>query len=171
MNASRRDPTLKFALVRILVNNSKAGLIKLLSMIYTLSKEIPGVEKSLEESIPENPVDVAPGKEEELPGKIFISHDKLLERIKRVYVEDNVVQRIIQAKRAGEKRVPIDIIRTESLKLELGRCEIKNDLLYITGRLYIPADNDLRTGLIRAIYELRVRGYTGRTTTYKRLSL
>ena len=65
----------------------------------------------------------------------------------------------------------MDIIRTESLKLELGRYEIKNDLLYIIKRLYIPADNDLRTGLIRAIYELRVGGYIGRTTTYKRLSL
>ena len=39
-------------------------------------------------------MDIAPGKEE-LPGKIFISYDKLLERIKGVYAEDNVVQRVI----------------------------------------------------------------------------
>lgn len=77
---------------------------------------------------------------------------------------------MIQAKKAGEKRVPIDIMKIESLKLELGRYEVKNNLLYIIKRLYIPADNDLRTGLIRATYESKVGGYVSRTTTYKRLS-
>ena len=96
MNTSRRDPTLKFALIRILVNNSETSLIKLFLIIYTLSKKIPGVEESLEESIPENPIGITPGKElEELPGRIFISYDKLLKRIKKIYVEDNVVQRVI----------------------------------------------------------------------------
>ena len=92
MNISRRDPILKFALIRILINNSKASLIKLFSIIYTLSKEVPRIEESLEESIPENFIDIAPGKKlEELSGKIFISYNKLLERIKKVYIEDNVV--------------------------------------------------------------------------------
>ena len=91
MNISRRDPTLKFILVKILVNNSETSLIKLLLIIYTLSKKVLRVEKSLKESIPENLIDIAPGKEEELPGGIFISYDKLLKRIKRVYVKDNVV--------------------------------------------------------------------------------
>lgn len=84
---------MKFALVRMLVNNSEAGLIKLSSIIYALSKEVPRVEESLEESIPENPIDIVPGKEliEESPGGIFTFYDKLLERIKKVYVEDNVI--------------------------------------------------------------------------------
>ena len=91
MNISRKDPILKFALIKILVNNSKTNLIKLLLIIYALSKKVPRVEESLEESIPENPINIAPGKKEELPGKIFIFYDKLLKRIKRIYVEDNVV--------------------------------------------------------------------------------
>ena len=96
MNTSRKDPILKFVLIRILINNFKANLIKLSLIIYTLSKKIPKVEKSLKESIPENPIGITPGKElEKLPGRIFIFYDKLLKRIKKVYVEDNVVQKVI----------------------------------------------------------------------------
>ena len=155
------DPRLKIDLACMLTDDSIQDLTELTAMIYSLSEE--GVNGS---DLLESLEDGTPGD----PGGGLISHDELMLHIRKAYATDEVAQRIIHAKNTGERKVPIDVVKKHSLKLELGRCMVQDELLFVHKRLYIPYDEELRTNILRLIHESPVGGHAGRSSTYERLS-
>ncbi|KAA8615819.1 Asp-protease-2 multi-domain protein [Pyrenophora tritici-repentis] len=66
--------------------------------------------------------------------------DALLDNIKAAYKDDKVLQAIVKAKKDGLRRLPFKLIHGEEhLRLELGDCEITDELLYVRNKVYVPA--------------------------------
>ena len=89
--------------------------------------------------------------------------------IREAYPDDEVLQRMMAAKRSGQRRIPHDLIRA-GIRIELGDCEIIEGLFYILKRLYVPDVPELRSRVIKEIYDLAVGGHAGRSSTYERVS-
>ena len=94
-----------------------------------------------------------------------------MDEIRKAYTEDEIVQRIIQAKLNGLRKVPYDITKNH-FKLELGDCQVLDNLLYVKTRLYVPPnkDNTLYTSIIKEVHTSLPGGHAGRSSTYDRLS-
>lgn len=94
-----------------------------------------------------------------------------MDKIRKAYTEDEIVQRIIQAKLNGLRKVPYDITKNH-FKLELGDCQVLDNLLYVKTRLYVPPnkDNTLYTSIIKEVHTSLPGGHAGRSSTYDRLS-
>ena len=92
-----------------------------------------------------------------------------LPRIRHAYEKDHKLQAIMKAKRNGERKIPAKLIK-KGVRLELGNCEIKDNLLWVNKCLYMPHSQTLRTDIIKHIHESPQGGHAGRTITYQRLS-
>ena len=133
----------------------------------------PAVEESIEESTAGNP---ARGSSAERPVEESIeesmghlSAEEVMEYVKRVYPEDETVQKIIASKAAGHRKLPADLVK-QGIRIEMGDCEIHNDMLYVGKRLYIPDAGDIRTKILQMMHETPPCGHAGRTSTYVRTS-
>ena len=98
-----------------------------------------------------------------------VTSSDVIGEVREAVAEDGVLQRIMTAKATGQQRIPQDLIK-EGIRLELGDCEIKDDLLYVGPRLYIPDDPILKTRIIKHIHEAPPGGHAGRSSTYDRVS-
>ena len=56
------------------------------------------------------------------------------------------------------------------LKLELGECGVHEGLLYVSDRVFVPDEPELRTDVIREIHDTPPGGHAGRSSTYERLN-
>ena len=94
-----------------------------------------------------------------------------IDKIRKAYMEDEIVQRIIQAKLNGLQKVLYDIIKNH-FKLKLGDCEVFNNLLYVKTRLYVLSnkDNTLYTSIIKEVHISLPSEHVGRSSTYNCLS-
>jgi len=61
----------------------------------------------------------------------------------------------------GERMFPKDL----ELRLTIGDCEVKNNLLYYRERLWLPAFEPLTTGIIQRVHDSFLGGHPGRDTT------
>ncbi len=107
----------------------------------------------------------------------IISEDKnkpkstTMDEIRKSYTEDEIAQMVIQAKLNGLQKVPYDITKNH-FKLELGDCQVLDNLLYVKTRLYVPPnkDNTLYTSIIKEVYTSPPGRYAGQSSTHDRLS-
>lgn len=117
----------------------------------------------------EGPLDDAPVPAPEVPeDEVPVTEEELLARIQQAYVEDETLQRFMEAKREGARRIPHDLIK-EGHRLELADCEIRDGLFYVNNRLYVPNKDTLKTAIVKLTHESPMGGHGGRRTTLARL--
>ncbi|KAG9385451.1 Asp-protease-2 multi-domain protein [Pyrenophora tritici-repentis] len=133
-------------------------------MLYQLSEEDNISERSLcaADNVTISPITTpiaatsAPAIPNETPAAINVpappnnelTIDALLDNIKAAYKDDKVLQAIVKAKKDGLRRLPFKLIHGEEhLRLELGDCEITDELLYVRNKVYVPA-GAVRTKLL-----------------------
>ncbi|KAI1515318.1 rve multi-domain protein [Pyrenophora tritici-repentis] len=96
--------------------------------------------------------------------------DALLDNIKAAYKDDKVLQAIVKAKKDGLRRLPFKLIHGEEhLRLELGDCEITDELLYVRNKVYVPA-GAVRTQVIEQAHKSVCGGHSGKHELYSKLS-
>ena len=142
-----KDVRVVIVVVSKLMNEIEKSSMNLISMIYDLSeKELDRIMTTTLANILENSIDVAfesttivdftiEFENNELINnastinalKSDASQTKLMNRIRQIYLNDIILQRIMKAKREDFKRISIDITKNE-VKLELENCEIKKNL-------------------------------------------
>lgn len=93
----------------------------------------------------------------------------IMDAIRDAYPRDDDLQSIMKAKRTGMRRLPLELLNDRKFKIELGDCQIADDLLYVKGRLYIPDDDKLRTEVIRLGHQTYCGGHSGKHGTYAKL--
>lgn len=158
-------------LASLLVDGVSGSAIYLAAILYELSEQDDpnDEESSVESSLGPLADDSREESSVESTEDSAAETSDLLRRIKDAYEHDNVIQDIIQAKMSGQRKPPLDIIKNH-VKLELGDCRVVNDLLYVSDRLYVPDNPELRTEIIRNIHDTPPGGHAGRSSTYDRLS-
>lgn len=90
-----------------------------------------------------------------------------IDKIRKTYTEDEIVQRIIQAELNGLQKIPYDITKNY-FKLEQGDCQVFDDLLHIKTRLYVlpNKNNMLYTLIIKEVHSSIPEEYAERSSTY-----
>ena len=88
------------------------------------------------------------------------------DRIRSAYEDDEIIQWVMHAKATGQRKIPFHLEHTEHLKLELGDCFIRDNLLYVGDRLYVLYNDEIRTKIIKITHESLVGGHAGRASTY-----
>ncbi|KAG9383027.1 Asp-protease-2 multi-domain protein [Pyrenophora tritici-repentis] len=138
-------------------------------MLYQLSEEDNISERSLcaADNVTISPTTTpiaatsAPAIPNETPAAINVpappnnelTIDALLDNIKAAYKDDKVLQAIVKAKKDGLRRLPFKLIHGEEhLRLELGDCEITDELLYVRNKVYVPA-GAVRTQVIEQAHK------------------
>lgn len=96
----------------------------------------------------------------------------LLQHVQECYGSDEILQRIIAAKKSNERRIPMDLFR-KGVILEMGMCEIGSegqdkDLLLVNGRVYVPAS--ARPEVMKQHHDSLVGGHAGREETYAKIA-
>lgn len=84
---------------------------------------------------------------------IDLPHLIIIDEICNAYTEDEIVQTIIKTKLGSFQKIPHNITKNQ-FKLELGNCQIIDNLLYIKNRLYIllSKENTLYTWIIKKVH-------------------
>lgn len=152
-------------LASMLLDEREASISEIVSMIYDLSETGVGDEESAEESSSTTSGHVEEPSEE---STVSVTED-IISQVQKAYGEDNTIQRLLNAKISGQQRIPPDLVK-EGIKIELGDCEVHDNMLYIGPRLYVPDDSRLRTQIIKDIHESPPGGHAGRSSTYDRVS-
>ena len=156
------------SLASILLDEAEESVTEIAAMMYELGERSIGSEESREESLPK--ASVAPAEESSVESADATNaNPDILAQIKEAYTSDEVLQRIMHTKKTSQRRIPHDLIR-DGLRIELGDCEIIDDMLYVGRRLYVPNNAELRTSIIRENHDSLPSGHGGRTTTYDRVS-
>ena len=132
-------------LASILLDNTELRATALAAMLYDISEQ----EESSSEVLGEEPTDIT--------------------QIKDAYDKDDLAQAIMLAKHRGDRRLPLELVK-RNIRIELGECEVKDGLLYVGNRLYIPDVPELRIRLIKDIHDAFPGGHAGRASTYDRVS-
>lgn len=116
-----------------LMDEREETIASLAVMLYDLSEErLEADEKSMIESPVKKHLGDDPVEEEQMEEPSTDTptvQSDIMARIIAAYPNDGNLQRVIEVKRQGFRRIPADIIKT-GIRLELGDCEIReNDLL------------------------------------------
>ena len=98
------------------------------------------------------------------------SMEDLLLQLRKAYDNDDVLQRIIQAKKRKDRRIPIQLIREHRIRLDLSDCMLKEGLLYVDGRIYVPKDDKLIAQIIKDNHDNPVAGHGGKASTFERIA-
>ncbi len=138
-------------LAPMLLDEKETTVPELASMIYDLCETGIDSEESLEEST------------------VPVTNSDLMAQVREAYGGDEIIQRVMAAKAAGQPRIPQDLLK-EGIRIELGDCTIHDNMLYVGTRLYVPDNPELKTKIIRYVHESPPGGHAGRSSTYDRLS-
>jgi len=95
-----------------------------------------------------------------------VTQDNLMQRIRTVYPHDTTLQVIVKTKVDDDRRITHALIK-EGHRIELGECEVINNILYFRGRIFVPNSKRLRIAIIQHLYEAPPAGHPGRTNTYE----
>ena len=175
------------------INEIEKSSINLIAMIYDLSEKKLEIDETMIvtfANIVENSIDIA-SKDTIIVDFIFdnefannalvhesstinafevdASQMNLMNRIKQIYLDDVILQRIMKAKRENLRRISINIIKKE-VKLELDDYEIKNDLFWVKNKLYMLANESFHATLIKHIHESFFENHAKRIVTYDRVN-
>ena len=89
--------------------------------------------------------------------------------MKKVYRENDILQRIIVAKIFNQRKIPYDLIKNE-IRIKLEDCEIYNDIFYIKKRIYVLDNAKLKTRIIKNIHESLLKEYVERLFIYDKIN-
>ena len=128
-------------------------------MIYALAEK-----ELLPEEVVSNDAEQEPPDESDAP----LSPKQLMDRIREAYPKDERLQRIINAKKAEERKIPADLRKDYPLKL--GDCKVNDDLLLVNDKIAIPEDDLLRTNVVKMHHDGPVAEHPGRTGTFANVS-
>jgi hypothetical protein len=152
-----------------LVERPRSTPLEVAHMMYNLSEEdtvpegyayrcmavqtlAPLEDAPLEETAPEDePVD-------------------LMDLIRAAYGDDPVLRDIIEAKKAGARRIPHKLIHEGHLRLELGDCALYEGLLYVRGKVFIPDARNIQTAVLDQVHRSLCGGHGGKHKSYAKLS-
>jgi hypothetical protein len=84
------------------------------------------------------------------------------------YEKDQVVQDIMTAKRKGLRRLPRHLL-AKGIRLSMGELEIRDERLWVSGRLFVPEDNDLRHMVLELFHKPTASGHPGPKRMYSKL--
>lgn len=156
-----------------LMDEGEKDAATLTVMLYELSEEgLYAGEELDEESNAERNLeeDTLDGESEKEPSdENLITQANIMERITAAYSDDVTLQRIMESKRRGDRRIPADITKI-GVRLELGDCELRDDLFYVKNRVYVSQNEELQAIILQYIHESPPGGHAGRATTYDRVS-
>lgn len=95
----------------------------------------------------------------------------LFEHILEHYPTDEVLQRVMAAKKTGARYIPADLIK-QGILIELAACEIVShkgqEIMYVTGRLWVA--EGARPETMRQHHDSLVGGHLGKEETYFKIS-
>lgn len=134
------------SLARMLLTN-EVSISHLTTMLYAMDEE-------------EQPEDIAASP---------FDPSELISDLREIAINDDAYQRIAEAIRKSESRLPRDLITKQGFRIQLGSCELRDNLVLVNNRLLVPNDTDLRCRILKAYHESSVGGHAGRTTTYSRV--
>jgi len=95
-----------------------------------------------------------------------VTQNNLMQRIRTVYPHDTTLQVIVKARMNGDRRIPHALIK-KSHRIELGECEVIDNILYFRDRIFVPNSKRLRTAIIQYLHKAPPADHPGRTGTYK----
>ena len=157
-------------LAAMLMDEEVETVTWLAALLYDLGEEEPAGEVPIEET--------SAGDTQEEQGEPDTRHGPLapsvdaqadvMQLIRAAYFNDDILQGLMDAKRQGRRRTPVAATRA-GVKLELGSCEIKDDLFWVKDRVYVSQNEDVHDALIKSFHDSRVGGHAGREVTYSRI--
>ena len=155
-------------LASLLLDEVPHTISSLTAMVYDLGERDIDEEELLKES----PSTASKSSVEESSKELtddFIIESNIVLKVKRLYKKNKVLQRIILAKKNGQRRISQDLIKND-LRLELEDCQLEDDLLYVRKRLYVPNIDELKTRIVKFIHDSSSRGHAERAATYNRVN-
>ena len=125
------------------MNENEKNTIELIVMLYELNEEnFFANKKSIEKSLVEENFENSHFNEKSIEKSLkknFIVQTDFVARIKIVYSDDVIFQKIIQSKRKNRRRIFKNITKSK-MRFELDDCNIINEMLYIKNKLYVFND-------------------------------
>ena len=94
----------------------------------------------------------------------------MIERIRQIYLDNEIFQYIIKIKKINFKRISTNLTK-KNVKLKLKNCEISDELFQIKNKLYVLDDKFLQITLIKYIYKLSFENYINRVVIYNRINI
>ena len=94
----------------------------------------------------------------------------MIERIRQIYLDNEIFQYIIKIKKINFKRISTNLTK-KNVKLKLKNCEISDELFQIKNKLYVLDDEFLQITLIKYIYKLSFENYINRVVIYNRINI
>lgn len=132
------------------------------TLLYNLSKKINNkIEESSKELLLRNKKSLE---------ESFLSKFDLIIRIKVVIIKNDIFQKIVYSKKFEKRKISTNIVRKKDIKLKLEDCCLLNNLFYIKNRIYVFNNQELRTHIIKNIYNTLFENYAKRFSIYKRVS-
>ena len=76
-----------------------------------------------------------------------LSIKEVIEYIKHIYPNNKMAQRIIASKVDRNRKIPPDLVK-QGIKIKIGDYKVRDRILYIRKRLYIPNVNNVRVKVL-----------------------
>lgn len=135
LKAHNLDPGVRNAIAMTpdLMDERRESVARLATIMYELAEEdLLADEEPNEESSADNLGAGPVGEEpiEELPAGEPTDQPDIMQQILEAYPQDEILQRVMEAKRLGQRKIPADLVR-QGLRLELGDCELRDNLLWV----------------------------------------
>ena len=98
--------------------------------------------------------DLTKGETAERPVKKLIeesagplSIEEVIKYIKYIYPDNEMAQRIIASKVDRNRKIPPDLVK-QGIRIKIGDYKVRDEMLYIRKRLYIPNVNNVRVKVL-----------------------
>ena len=137
-------------LAPILLGECRLTLVDAMAMMYDINEQEVQPDPDEEGDTPQPP--------------------DLISKLRQAYSSDETLQRIMQAKERGDRRIPMELIRENKIRLDLSDCTIHDGLLYVGGRIYVPQNDDIILQILQSNHDIPVAGHGGRASTFERVS-
>lgn len=131
-----------------LLITGEASLSHLAALLYAMDEESPSSDTTASSQFD--------------PAELMID-------LREIASNDEAYQQIVQAIHKNESRLPRSLVTKHGFRIQLGSCEIQDDLVLVNNRLLVPNDTNLRCRILQAYHENPVSGHAGRGTTYDRI--
>ena len=91
-----------------------------------------------------------------------------MNKISEIYLKNEKLQRIINAKKIKERKILINLKKNYSLKLK--NCKINDNLLYINNKIVIFENNLLQINVIKIYHNKFIIKYSNRINIFVNVS-
>lgn len=92
-----------------------------------------------------------------------------LDDIRRAYVTDEDFATILSAVNSNARRLPGGLVR-RGFRFSMSDISLRDGLLFIQGRIYIPNDHDLKLSVLAAYHDSRTFGHPSEKTLFRLIS-